>query len=155
MAHSAVKVYVHYVWTTKDRERTLINDARQQVKAHITEYAAQNSIDVEALDVQPEHVHLLVSLARAQRIEDVVKLIKGESSHWINSRDLLPGKFAWQTGYWAGSVCYQHKEVAKLYIEGQDEHHKRKSFVEEFEEVLHEYGYYPAEIAELLRLESH
>jgi len=119
------------------------------------EYAARNEIALEVADVQPEHVHLLVSLSRSQRMEDITKLIKGESSHWINTNDLVPGKFAWQTGYWAGSVCYQHKDTVKRYIEGQDEHHRRKSFVEEFEEVLRDYGYSPAENAELLHLESH
>lgn len=155
MAHSAVTVYVHFVWTTKYRERSLLNGVRGQVKDHMIEYAATNGISVESIDVQPEHVHLLVSLTRSQRIEDITKLIKGESSHWINSNDLVPGKFGWQTGYWAGSVSYQDKDAVTRYIEAQDEHHRRKSFVEEFEKLLKEYGYSPTEIAELLRLESH
>ena len=155
MAHSAIRVYVHYVWTTKNRERVLVNEARSRVKEHMLRYAKENSTEIEALDVQPEHAHLLVALSRSQRIEDVVKLIKGESSHWINAGNLLPGKFSWQTGYWAGSVCYQHKDIVKSYINAQDEHHRRKSFVEEFEGVLRDYGYSDAEIADLLRLESH
>ena len=155
MAHSTVKVYLHFVWTTKNRERSLVNKARQRVKDHIIEYAAKNEIGVEAIDVQPEHVHLLVSLLRSQKIEDIAKFIKGESSHWINANNLISDKFAWQTGYWAGSVSYQHMDAVKKYIERQDEHHKRKSFVEEFEEVLRDYGYSAAEIAEVLRLESH
>ena len=105
--------------------------------------------------MQPEHVHLLVSLLRSQKIEDISKLIKGESSHWINANNVTSTKFAWQTGYWAGSVSYQHVGAVKNYIERQDEHHKRKSFVEEFEIMLREYGYSEAEIAELLRVESH
>ena len=155
MAHSAVKIYTHFVWTTKNRERTLVDRVRNELRDHILEYAAANQIAVEAVAVQPEHVHLLASLSRSQRIEDIVKTLKGESSHWVNGRDLVPGKFAWQTGYWAGSVCYQHRDVVKRYIESQEEHHRRKSFVEEFEEVLKEYGYSAAEIAELLRMESH
>lgn len=154
MPHSLVRAYIHYVWTTKNRERTLVNEARYKLRTHIAEYATHNGIDTLALNVQPEHVHLLVSLSRSQRIEDVIKLIKGESSHWINSSDLLPGKFAWQTGYWAGSVSYRHREAVVSYINGQDEHHRRKSFAEEFQEVLTEYGYSAAEVADFLRLES-
>jgi len=154
MAHSTVVVHIHFVWTTKNRKRSLVNDRRQEVKAHMHEYAAQNGITIEALDVQPEHVHLLVSLSRSQRIEDIAKLVKGESSHWINVNGGLPGKFFWQAGYWAASVCHQHVRVVKRYIDNQDEHHRRISFVQEFEEVLREHGFTREQIAELLRLES-
>jgi putative transposase len=155
MAHSYVKVFVHFVWTTKDREKLLIGAVRPSVKEHIEAYAASNEISVQALAVQPEHVHLLTSLSRTQRIEDIAKLLKGESSHWINSNDLLSGRFSWQTGYWGGSVSYQHTGPVKAYIEGQDEHHGKQSFAEEFEALLREYGYSDQEIGELLRLESH
>ena len=155
MAHSAVRAYMHFVWTTRYRERSLVNEARRRVKDHIIEYATKSNIAFEAVEVQPEHVHFLVSLLRSQKIEDVAKLIKGESSHWVNANDVVPGKFAWQTGYWAGSVCYQHKDAVKKYIEGQDEHHKRKTFVDEFEDVLRDYGYSPTKISELLHVESH
>ena len=154
MAHSAVLVHIHFVWTTLDRDRSLVNDRRRRVKEHMQEYALPNGIAIDALDVQPEHVHLLVSLSRSQRIEDISKLVKGESSHWINANHVLPGRFAWQTGYWAGSVCHQHVGMVKRYIENQDEHHQHKSFVQEFEEVLQEYGYTRTQIAEMLRLES-
>lgn len=154
MAHSVTRVFVHYVWTTRSRERVLLGGARKQVEEHLRIYAAQNSVCVEALSIQFEHVHLLAQLLRSQRIEDITKLLKGESSHWINAQDLLKGKFAWQTGYWAGSVCYQHKDLVRSYIENQDGHHQRKTFIEEFEETLHAYGYSQAEIAEMLRLQN-
>jgi REP element-mobilizing transposase RayT len=154
MSHASTKVFVHFVWTTKNRERLLLGDTRHVVKSHLEQYTKGNGINAVALAVQPEHVHLLSELGRSQRVEDVSKLVKGESSHWINQSNILKGKFSWQTGYWAGSVCYQHIDVARSYIEGQDEHHRVKGFVEEFEALLREHGYSEAEIAELLRLES-
>ncbi|MEX1140305.1 MAG: IS200/IS605 family transposase [Bacteroidota bacterium] len=150
MAHSLIKVFVHLVWITKERRRLLIPEVGNHVKDHISEYAQNNSIDITTLAIQPEHVHLLASLSRSQRIEDVAKLLKGESSHWINHGSLLRHKFSWQRGYWAGSVCYQHVDRVKSYIANQQEHHRQKSFREEFMALLREEGYSEAEIQILL-----
>jgi len=154
MAHASVKVYIHFVWTTKNRKPLLRGDARKHSRNHIEEYAGTNGIVLHAIAMRPEHAHLLVDLGRSQRIEDVAKLLKGESSHWINLNNLIAPKFSWQTGYWAGSVSYQHLDVVKRYVETQDEHHRVKTFGEEFEALLREYGYTDDEIAGLLRLES-
>jgi REP element-mobilizing transposase RayT len=152
MAHSLVKVYVHYVWTTKNRERTLAGDARRLTSEHLGAYALEKGIQVEILNVQPEHVHMLVKVAHDQRVEDLVKLMKGESSHWINQRDIVPGKFSWQTGYAALSVSYDRLDAVRQYITNQDEHHRRKSFTEELRTMLREAGYTEEEIAEMLRI---
>jgi putative transposase len=77
MSHSLVKVHIHYIWSTKYGERLLIGDAREQVKNHISEYADQNNLCLEALNIQPEHVHLLVLLGRDQKIEDIAKARQG------------------------------------------------------------------------------
>jgi len=151
MSHSLVKVFVHYVWTTKNRERVLVGDARRAVGMHIRENAMEKKICIEEADVQPEHVHTLVRLASDQQIEEVVKLIKGESSYWINQHEVLPGKFAWQTGYAAFSADYARLEPLREYIRNQDEHHKRRTCVEEVGEFLREAGYTESEIAEILR----
>jgi len=151
MSHSLAKVYIHYVWSTKYRERLLIGEARERVREHILTYTAQNSISLETLNVQPEHVHLLMLLGRDQKIEDIAKLLKGESSHWINQNNIIKPKFSWQTGYAAFSVSYQNIGAVRRYIEGQDEHHRRKSFEEEFEEMLRKSGYSDTEIEALLQ----
>lgn len=115
MTHSLVRVFIHYVWTTNRRERTLVGDTRRVVKDHLETYADQSRIDIDVLDAQPEHVHTLVRLSPDQRVEDVAKLLKGESSHWINQNDLLRGKFSWQTGYSALSVSYDRIDAVKKY----------------------------------------
>lgn len=128
MSHSLVKVYIHYVWGTKFRKCILLGDARAKVKEHLWAYAGENNVILEALNVQPEHVHLLVLLDRSQRIEDIAKLLKGESSHWINENNIVRPKFSWQTGYAAFSVSYQNIGAVKQYIDGQDEHHRRPAW---------------------------
>jgi len=150
MAHALVRVFIHFVWSTKHGKRLLLGDSGEHVRNHIEEYAWQHSMGIVQLAVQPEHVHLLAPLSRTQPIEDIVGRIKGESSHWINQTNLIRSKFSWQTGYWAGSVCFQHVDQVKTYIQGQQEHHRVKSFREEFEEILRRDGYSEDQIAMLL-----
>ncbi len=141
MAHSLCKVYVHFVWTTKQVERVLTPALRPKLQEHLVDEARKHSIIVEALNIQPEHVHLLVNLSRSHTIEGVVKQVKGESSHWINHNDVLAGKFSWQTGYGAFSVSYTHYKEVVAYINNQDEHHKRVTFMDEYRALLLKYGY--------------
>ena len=141
MGHSLCKVYIHFVWTTKNRERLLPPSARTQLYEHLLKNARENSILIKALNVQPEHVHLLVKLSRTSAIEELAKLLKGESSHWINHNNVIPGKFSWQIGYGAFSVSYTHYKNVIVYINNQDKHHERATFMTEYETLLHQCGY--------------
>ena len=148
MAHSLCKVYVHFVWTTKHVQRILTPSARPKLHEHFLDEAKKHLIAVEALNVQPEHIHLLTNLSRSQTIEDVTKQLKGESSHWINHNDVIAGKFSWQTGYGAFSVSYTHYKEVVAYINNQDEHHKRVTFLDEYKALMLKYGYSQAEADE-------
>ncbi len=90
--------------------------------------------------VNPEHVHTLIDLPTNKTIEEVAQLFKGGSSHWINEEKLLRGRFAWGRGYGAFSVSHSDVERVAAYIAGQEEHHRRKSFAEEFELFVQKYG---------------
>jgi putative transposase len=105
------------------------------------------NIIVDALGIQKEHLHALISLRSDQNIDDVAKLLKGESSHWINSENLINPKFSWQRGYGAFSISPSHVDAVKIYINNQDEHHRKKTYVEEVTELLTKYGLTPEEIA--------
>src|SRR5687767_10253426 len=86
-----------------------------------------------------EHVHCLISLGVEQKIAQIVKLIKGESSHWINSNGLLRSKFAWQTEYFCVSVGESMLNKTRDYIRNQEAHHSRKGFDQEFDLMLKKY----------------
>lgn len=128
-----VKVRIHFVWSTKNREPLLTDEIRPQVFQHIRENAKQKNIFLDYINGMPDHVHCLVSLGTDQTIERVMRLIKGESSFWINKSGLCKTKFAWQDEYFAVSVSESVVENVRNYIANQEEHHRRESFAEEYE----------------------
>ncbi len=110
------------------------------MQRHISAYARENQIALEALNVQMEHVHALIDLLSSQTVENIVKLLKGESSQWINEQNVIAQRFSWQRGYGAFSLSPSHCHSVKSYINNQDEHHRRKTFAEEYRTLLAKYG---------------
>jgi len=90
--------------------------------------------------VNPEHVHALIDLPTGFSIEKVVQLLKGSSSHWVNSNELVTGKFAWGRGYGAFSVPHSNVDLVARYIADQEEHHRVKTFTEELREFIDRHG---------------
>jgi len=136
-----VKVWIHLVWSTKDREPMLTQDIRQKVFQHIRENAKEKGIFLDFINGYIDHVHCLISLGAGQEIEEIVQLIKGESSHWINKNKLCKGRFSWQEEYFAVSVSENVLGSVRKYIANQEEHHRTKSFDEEFEIFMKRAGF--------------
>jgi REP element-mobilizing transposase RayT len=141
MLHSYIKVFIHFIWSTKEREKYLDKSARPQVERHLAENAWKNKILIDTLNVQIDHVHMLISLSSDQKIDDIARLLKGESSHWINEESIISGKFSWQRGYAAFSVNPMELDAVRWYIKNQDEHHRQKTFAEEYRSILEEHGF--------------
>ena len=141
MLHSYTKLYVHLIWGTKNRFNYFNKVIRDLVKDHILKYAKENNIEVLSINIQSDHLHLLISLRSDQKVDDIVKRLKGESSHWINSENIIKPKFSWQRGYGAFSISSSHLDAVKNYIKNQDEHHKKVSFIDEYKKILTKYGY--------------
>jgi REP element-mobilizing transposase RayT len=89
--------------------------------------------------VNNDHVHILVDLPTNITIENSVKLLKGSSSHWVNQQEEYKTKFSWGRGFGAFSVSESNADKVIDYIKHQKEHHKKKSFTEEYEGFLKAY----------------
>ena len=136
-----VRVWVHLVWSTKNREPVLGEEMRAGLFDHIRVNAREKGIYLDTIGGYVDHVHALISLGSDQTIAMVARLIKGESSHWINQNSMTRGKFEWQEEYFAVSVSESVLGKVKEYIKGQEEHHRRRSFAEEFQEFIERYGF--------------
>ena len=137
-----IKVYIHFVWSTKDRVPFLDSkEKRKLVWEHIRENAKKKGIYIDFINGYQEHCHCLVSLGVDQTIEKIMQLIKGESSFWINKNNLTTEKFGWQDEYFAVSVSESIIDKVRDYIKNQEEHHRHKSYNEEYEEFISKYGF--------------
>lgn len=139
---SYVKVYIHCVWSTKNRYPFLnTKELRTTVWHHIRENAKEKSIFVDFVNGYSDHCHCLVSLGFDQTIQKTMQLIKGESAFWINKNKLTKQKFEWQDEYFAVSVSESMIDRVRNYIKHQEEHHSKKSFQEEYEQFISKYGF--------------
>ncbi len=137
-----VKVYIHFVWSTKNRYPYLNSkELRLKVWSHIRENAKEKGIFIDFINGYFDHCHCLVSLGIDQSIQKVMQLIKGESSFWINKHGLTNEKFEWQDEYFAVSVSESNLNVVREYIKNQEEHHSKKTFQEEYDQFISKYGF--------------
>ena len=138
---SFVKIWVHIVFSTKNREPWLKKEIRPLIFKHIAENCKEKGIFLQAINGHVEHVHLLISLGKDQQVSKVVQLIKGESAYWINKANLIEEKFSWQDDYFAVSVSESQFDAVEHYIKNQETHHAKRSFEEEVNDFLQKYGW--------------
>lgn len=138
---SYTKIWLHCVWSTKNRENTILHSFRPVLLSHFREQAQEKNIFLDYINAHKDHVHALINLGRNHTIADVMHQLKGESSYWINKMKVMPFKFSWQDDYFAVSVSHSHVEKVRKYIKNQDEHHKKMSWDEEVELFLEKYDF--------------
>ena len=136
-----IKVWLHFVWCTKDRIPYLQDGVRTRVFEHIRENARKKRIHIDFLNGWVEHVHCLISLASDQTLEQLMQLIKGESSFWINKNKVTSTKFGWQDEYFVASVSEPNLQSVRRYIARQEIHHSKISFEQEFDNLLLRAGF--------------
>ena len=135
------KIWIHIVFSTFERKPLLNDSIRENIFKHIFDYSKSKDIYIDRINGYVDHVHILLSLSRDQTISKVMQFIKGESSHWINKNNLTKEKFEWQDEYFAVSVSESKLEILKKYIDNQVEHHKTKTFKEEYDDFMKLYGF--------------
>lgn len=132
-----IQVFIHFVWSTKNRVPYLNSpELRKKVWKHILENAKSKNIFVDFVNGHADHCHCLVSLGSEQSLKKVMQLIKGESSYWINKNSLTTRKFEWQDDYYASSISISKLDTVREYIKNQEEHHRKRSFQEEYQELI-------------------
>ena len=137
------KVYIHYVWATKNRARVLTPPLRQSLFEHIKQNAKSKKIIIDNINGYLEHVHCLVCLQPTQTIDNIAKLLKGESAHWFNNRSGINHlRLIWQDDYFAVSVSESAIDKVRAYITNQELHHQKKTFIEEYSEFMKRYAFH-------------
>jgi REP element-mobilizing transposase RayT len=138
-----IKVYIHFVWSTKNRDPFLNSDElRKKLWQHIKENSIEKGIFIDTINGYKEHCHCLISLGMNQTISKVTQLLKGESSYWINKHNLCKRKFEWQDEYFAVSVSESNLDKVREYVKNQESHHRSKTFQQEYNELIEKYGFH-------------
>ncbi len=132
---------IHFIWATKNRMQIITDVLKPLLLSHIKENSIKKEIFIDTLNCVEDHIHLLISLGTEQTISKIAMLIKGESSFWANKEKLIKQKFEWQDEYIALSVSESAIDKVRQYILNQEEHHKKKTFTQEYEEFLKIHGF--------------
>ena len=140
MSHSYNKIWLHVVFATKNRLPLIKPEAEHKIHAHMREQLIENGCPVRIINGMADHVHLLFLQNPKMAITDIVKQVKGNTSHWINEQNIIADKFAWQTGYAAYSVSESQLEKVFQYVKNQKEHHTKKTFMQEYDEFISAHG---------------
>jgi REP-associated tyrosine transposase len=130
------KIIVHVIWSTKNRQKIITKDFRTALIQHIKENCKAKDIYLSAINCTTDHIHILLYLHPDQKLSKAIQLIKGESSFWINKNKIIKEKFEWQSEYMAISVSESNLKRVRRYIENQEEHHRKKRFSEEVNDLL-------------------
>ena len=139
MAQSLSKIYVHLIFSTKDRERTLSDEIRPDLHAYMGgTLKGLGCLPVE-INTEPDHLPALFILGRTEALSDVVGQLKKSSNDWLRGHGPQFASFFWQTGFGAFSVSQSQVEDVRAYIRNQHEHHRVKSFQEELRAFLKAY----------------
>lgn len=137
---SFVKVMIHAVWGTKNRYPFLTKEIRQAVVEHIKQNAVTKEIHIDTINGHTDHLHCLFALNTDMSISKALQLIKGESAFWINKQELTENKFEWADEYFAASVSESNLNKVRAYINGQEQHHQKVTFTEEYDKFISSYN---------------
>jgi REP element-mobilizing transposase RayT len=131
---------MHYVFSTKNRERLIHDSFRPRIHQFMGGIARDNGIRALAVGGVADHAHLLLSLPSTMSVAKAAQLIKGGSSKFMNATFPKNGRFEWQEGYGAFSISASHINDTVAYVGDQPEHHKKKTFEDEFRAFLRKNG---------------
>ena len=141
MANSFTQLYIHFVFAVGRRESTITESWRDELYKYITGAINNRGHHLMAIGGMPDHVHLLVSMSPKESVASLVQSLKSQSSRWINEQRFFNCHFEWQTGYGAFSYTKSHTSQVINYIKNQKEHHRLKTFLEEYKHILDEMGF--------------
>ena len=140
MPQSLSIILIHLIWSTKDRRPWLEPRIRERTHAFLAGAVRQCDCEAYRVGGVEDHVHLAVRLSRTLSVADLVKEVKTASSKWVKTQDASLQDFAWQQGYGVFSVGMSQKETLLNYIDNQEEHHRTRTFKDEYRDFLTKYG---------------
>jgi len=139
MPNTYSQIYIQVVFAVKGRENLISAKWEDELQKYICGIVNNNKQKVYAINGMSDHIHILLSIKPDVALSDLVRDIKANSSKWINEKKFVLGKFQWQEGFGAFSYAQLQLDNVIKYIDSQKEHHSKKSFREEYRELLEKF----------------
>lgn len=139
MPNTYTQIHIQVVFAVQNRQ-SLINEGwKSELNKYITGIIQNNNHKVLQINGMPDHIHILFGMRPTQALSDLMKMVKHDSSKWINDKRLVQGKFSWQSGY--GAFSYSKSDVPRIinYIKNQEAHHKKVEFQDEYLKLLKDF----------------
>ncbi len=140
MANTFTQLYIQFVFAVQNRISLIQPSWEDELYKYITGIIKNNKHKLIAINGVQNHVHIFVGYKPHQLIPDLLQDIKGSSSKWINKKGFVRGKFSWQEGYAAFSYSHSQIKAVARYVENQKQHHKKKTFQEEYTAFLKKFN---------------
>lgn len=139
MANTYTQLYFHIVFAVKGRQNLISKKWKDELYKYITGIISNKNQKLMIVNGMPDHLHLLIGTKPNCNLSDLVRDIKANSSKWVNEKGFINGKFEWQTGF--GAFTLGQSQIPKIlnYIKKQEEHHRKRTFREEYIEFLNAY----------------
>ncbi|MCF8219480.1 MAG: IS200/IS605 family transposase [Bacteroidales bacterium] len=139
MANTYTQINIHVIFAVYRKENIIPKAYRNELFKYISGILNNNKQYSLAVNGYKDHVHLFFELHPTINLSDIVRIVKTNSSKWINQKGFMKGKFEWQNGYGAFSYSRSQRDNVIKYITNQEDHHKKKSFKDEYFELLEKF----------------
>jgi REP-associated tyrosine transposase len=140
MANTFTQIYIHVVFAVQGRQNLIRKEHKEELQKYMAGIVTNKGQKLIAINVMPDHAHILLGLKPDKSVSDIVRDIKANSSAFVTEKKWVKGKFHWQEGFGAFSYSHSHLTNVVRYIRNQEQHHSRKSFKQEYLEMLEKFN---------------
>jgi REP element-mobilizing transposase RayT len=140
MANTYTQIHIHAVFSVQNRVSLIGKGWQDRLYQYIIGIIQNYGHKVLSIGGMPDHIHILFGFRPTQSLSELMQNVKRDTSEWINKEKFIMGKFSWQEGY--GAFSYSKSQIKQVanYIEKQEEHHKKRTFIEEYKKILIDFG---------------
>jgi putative transposase len=136
MANTYTQIHIQAVFAVRNRESLIMNSWKDELLKYMTGIIQNHEHKVLAINGMPDHIHIFFGMRPVQSLSELMQDIKGDSSLWINKKGFVKSRFSWQQGFGAFSCSMSHLDNVIKYINNQEIHHRKKTFIEEYQYFL-------------------
>jgi REP element-mobilizing transposase RayT len=140
MANTYTQIYIHVVFAVQGRQNLIKKENKEELHKYIAGIIRNKKQKLIAINSMPDHVHIFIGLKPNMALSDLVRDIKNNSSGFVNDKKWIKGKFNWQEGFGAFSHAHSQIDAVVKYIQNQEKHHAKKTFKEEYLEILKKFA---------------